>query len=813
MNEDATAKDRPSFLAALDKGVFQLEQTVVAWFLALTTLGTFADVVERRLIAPDSKVGHLLARLFGVTDPQLRLFLDKRVAPLLSMAVFLALLWFGWNSAERAHGRAFLPFRASSLLLGLLTGAALWGLAALMLAMPSWQFAWLCGLLAVGFMLWRSRNASPPDRRRAWITGAIALVAWTFFCFRYVPAGYGWGKEISLLFTLWVGFLGASLCVYRGKHIRIEAFERIRPPRLAPLLSAIGHWYTAAFSLLLALLGTLYVSSQFRTGGFLSQTHLPEWLKSVVIPVALGLASIRFIAAGVSALRGGRYGSPAEAEGMAEAKAMSKAVSSPPPESQRQAGHHKTWLFWALVILAFALFLGNKASKLIAIILLSALLALPLYVVIGTVTIACFALWLPELFNLQHGGALVEQMVSIADSEPLLAIPLFILSGAVMARGEISKRLVNFAKALVGWMPGGLAMSAVLACMIFAAISGSSPATVVAIGGVLGPAMIASGYRESFAHGLVTSAGSLGILIPPSIPMIVYSIINTTTSIRVEDLFASGYGPGFLIGGLLMAYSVFRGLVDRIPREPFAWRNLALATRDGFWSLLFPAFIFVGTNSGIFTAVEAAAGSVVYAILVELFLHRAIRLSDLFDIFQEVGLMLGSFLVILVVARSFGEFLVQADVPLALTQWFLSFKLDRTAFLLVLNGLLLVAGALMDILSAIFIFVPLIAPIAQSLGVDPLHLGIVFIVNLEIGYLTPPVGLNLFVASTLFNRPLGHIIYSVIPFIAILFVGLGIVTYFPEISSGLGRWITGSPSPPLLSPQPLGEEQPLEESE
>ncbi|GAB4201439.1 MAG: hypothetical protein OHK0013_13440 [Sandaracinaceae bacterium] len=812
---DTSGAEPKSVLRRIDDAIFSVEQSIVALFLTLITLGSFADVVERRLVAPDSKVGQLIARFAGIEDATTRASIDGTVAPIVSAVVGLGLIWFAWSSAERGRGKPLLAAPGSALILTVATAAVLAGAGWLMVTVSSSLFTLVFGAVVIAAYVAMQFRAKADGWMRRVGGALLSAPIFVWFCLTHVPEGYGWGKEVSMLFTLWVGFFGASICVHEGKHIRLEALEKTHPDGAKHVLAAIGHVVAALFTLFLGYLGTLYLQDQFATGGELSQTQLPQWVLTIVVPVAFGLTAIRSVAAAISALGGGRYGLPAKAEGMAEAEKL--AAGKKADEAAKADDGHAKGLPAAteapstakpkrpiafLVVLGLIVVLGaigGNAGRLVAVILAGSLLALPLYVVLGLVTIACFVLWLPEQSDsIAEFKPMVEQIVSLSDNEALLAIPLFILSGAIMAKGEISKRLVTFARALVGWMPGGLAISAVLACMIFAAISGSSPATVVAIGAVMAPAMLAAGYRESFTHGLVTSSGSLGILIPPSIPMIVYAIVNTTTQIRVEDLFASGYGPGLVIGGTLMAYSVFRGVADKTPRDTFDGIKLLEATRDGFWSLLFPFFIFFGTNFGIFTAVEAAAASVVYAASVELFLHRAIKPAELFHVFQEVGVMLGSFLVILVVARSFGEFLVQADVPRALTDWFLSMNLDRVGFLLVLNVLLLIAGALMDIMSAIFIFVPLIAPIAQTLGVDPLHLGIIFIVNLEIGYLTPPVGLNLFVASTLFQKPLGHVIRSVLPFITLMFAGLMVITYYPPLSGDLGRWVTGSP--PFVPP-------------
>ena len=442
-----------------------------------------------------------------------------------------------------------------------------------------------------------------------------------------------------------------------------------------------------------------------------------------------------------------------------------------------------------IAIIVFLPFLG-KGGLLASAILAAALVGAPLFVLIGIGTLGSLFLW-SGFTHINQYSIIIEGIRSLADSPTLLAIPFFIMSGAVMSKGQISQRLIDFAHAFIGWVPGGMAMSGVLACMLFAAISGSSPATVVAIGTMMGPALIAEGYRERFSHGLLTSAGSLGILIPPSIPMIVYPIVNQSAVIEVERLFASGFGPGLVMGSILIGYSFYQGIVDKVPTSPFKLKKLAAATRDGFWALMFPILILGGIYGGIFNAVEAAAVSVAYAVVVEVWLHRALKLKAMPGIFGETGVFLGSFLVILIMALALGEFLEKEDIPALMVEWIQGKDLEYWQFLLLLNVLLLAVGMMMDILSAMFVFVPLLAPIAASMGVDPIHFGIIFIVNLEIGYLTPPVGLNLFVASALYRKGLGHIIRSVVPFVALMLIGLAIITWYPQVSIGLGNWIMG----------------------
>jgi C4-dicarboxylate transporter DctM subunit len=447
--------------------------------------------------------------------------------------------------------------------------------------------------------------------------------------------------------------------------------------------------------------------------------------------------------------------------------------------------------FFILLGLILLLPLLGKGGILAAAVLGAAVLGAPLFVLIGLATMGSFYLW-SEFRELTQFAIVIEGIRSLADSPTLLAIPFFIMSGAVMSRGQISKRLIDFAQAFIGWIPGGMAMSGVIACMLFAAISGSSPATVVAIGSMMGPALIAAGYQERFSHGLLTSAGSLGILIPPSIPMIVYPIVNQGAVIELERLFASGFGPGIVMGAILMGFSFYRGIVDKVATTPFAFQQLLAATRDGFWALLFPVLILGGIYGGIFNAVEAAAISVVYAVVVEVWLHRALTLGDVPGIFKETGVFLGSFLVIMVMALALGEFLEIEEIPARMVEWIQGKDLTRWQFLLLINLMLLLVGMMMDILSAMFIFVPLLAPIAAAMGVDPMHFGIIFIVNLEIGYLTPPVGLNLFVSSALFEKNLGHIIRSVAPFVGLMLLGLVLITWYPQISIGLGNAIMGA---------------------
>jgi len=426
---------------------------------------------------------------------------------------------------------------------------------------------------------------------------------------------------------------------------------------------------------------------------------------------------------------------------------------------------------------------------LIAIILL---LGEPLFVLIGAIAIYCLmASGVLARFDLLS-TAIVGETRGLADNPILLAIPLFVVAGALMTEGDIARRLIEFAKSLFGFIPGGLAVAAVFACIFFAAISGSSPVTVIAIGSVMYPALIQDRYPDRFANGLVTTAGSLGILIPPSIPMIVYAIVEPTQfadppgydlkATGVEALFIAGVWPGMLIGLALGGYAIFVGARQKVPRIAFSGRAVVKTFLDGFWALMMPVIILGGIWTGLFSPTQAAAVSVIYAFIVEFFIHKSIKLDKIPEVLSECAVLIGTLLVVMALALGFNRYLELAQIPEAAVELIKSWDMNIFVFLIILNVLLLIVGCVMDIISAILILVPLLSAIGVGLGVHPVHLAIIFIVNLEIGYLTPPVGLNLFVSSTLFKKSIGEVARAVVPFLGLMVMCLMVITYVPGIS-------------------------------
>lgn len=440
---------------------------------------------------------------------------------------------------------------------------------------------------------------------------------------------------------------------------------------------------------------------------------------------------------------------------------------------------------WLALLSAAFFFTGKTAFLVLGMISAALLLGQPLFVLMGGLGMALLAT-VSGLKSFEEQVLVVRQLLGLAGKEVLLAIPFFVVAGELMTQGSLARRLIEFMKAAFGWIPGGLAVSAVAGCVFFAAISGSSPVTVVAIGSIMVPALIKAKYPEGFSIGLLTTAGSLGILIPPSIPMIVYCImVSSATPIDPTDLFIAGVVPGLFIGSLLAIYSVAQGVRFKIPREPFSRARLWEATRQGVWSLLLPVIILGGIYSGIFTATEASAVSVVYALAVEWFIHREMDKKKLLVVAEGSMTVMGSLLVIIALAIVLNYFLVDQQVPDLMVEWMKTLNLTPTTFLLVVNLLLLVVGMFMDIMSAILIIAPMLAPMAAAMGINPIHMGIIFIVNLEIGYLTPPVGLNLFVSSSLFKKGLGFVIRAVIPTVVIMLGSLAAITWVPSMSTGL----------------------------
>ncbi|MFH1243803.1 MAG: TRAP transporter large permease subunit [Pseudomonadota bacterium] len=410
------------------------------------------------------------------------------------------------------------------------------------------------------------------------------------------------------------------------------------------------------------------------------------------------------------------------------------------------------------------------------VVLLIFLIALGLPLFAGIMAAAMLGLYVSQV----QLAAIPIEIYRLANAPVLLAIPLFTFAGYLLSQGNTSARLVRFSRSLFGWIPGGLGVVALVSCAFFTAITGATGVTIIALGGLLFPALISEGYDENFSLGLMTSSGSLGLQFPPSLPIILYGFVSGTS---IETLFVAGILPGILIVGIPCLFSVYMGRKWRLERPAFSTREFLSALKEAAWELPIPLLIVAGIYSGFCTATEAAAMTVVYVLFIKVVIFQELGLiKDLPDIMVESMKMVGGIMIILGAALGFTNYLVDAFIPMKILKLMEGMVGTKIGFLLVLNLFLILVGCMMDIFSAILVVVPLIVPLASRFGIDPVHLGIIFIANLGIGYNTPPVGLNLFIASSRFDRPVVQLYRATLPFLLILLLALLFITYWPSLS-------------------------------
>ena len=414
------------------------------------------------------------------------------------------------------------------------------------------------------------------------------------------------------------------------------------------------------------------------------------------------------------------------------------------------------------------------------ILILLALLGTPLFAVILAVAMLGFHYLDVSL------SVIAIEVYRIADTPVLLALPLFTFAGYILAESRTSHRLVRLTRACLGWMPGGLAIVAFIACAFFTAFTGASGVTIVALGALLYPALIEAGYRDKFSIGLVTTSGSLGLLFPPSLPLILYAIIaqqmNVGAKVAISDLFLAGLLPGLLMVVLLSFWSLWENRQSPVECPLFSVQEAKSALREAVWEIPLPFFVLGGIYGGFFAVSEAAAATAMYVLVVEVFIYKEISLAKLPAIMRDSMVMVGGILLILGVSLASTNFLIDAEVPMRLFDIIQAHISSKIGFLILLNILLLILGAILDIFSAIVIMVPIILPVAINYGVDPVHLGIIFLANMQIGYITPPVGMNLFIASYRFDKPIIELYRAAIPFMIVLLAAVLIITYVPALS-------------------------------
>ena len=563
----------------------------------------------------------------------------------------------------------------------------------------------------------------------------------------YVPGGADWLQQL----VLWLAFLGGLLATGEGKHLTLSTAELFGEGRIRRFGRVLAAGMSAATAAILAYAAVGLVQANRQEGKVLTG-GIPVWVSECVMPLALGLMALRFA-----------WGASPGWRGRAIALLAIPAAFALGRFSEPAAA-----LSWpAALLILVALVLGT-----------------PVFVAMGALSL---------FFFFRDGipvTAVTAEVYRLISSPTLPAIPLLTACGYVLAESGASLRLLRFFRALLGWMPGGLAVIVTAVCALFTTFTGGSGITVIAVGGLVYPMLREDGYPEGFSLGLVTAAGSLGLLFPPSLPVILYSVVAGTRdqNVPADSLYLAGFLPGVLMLAMVAAYAIYKGRELGIPRTSFAWREVLLATWEAKWELSLPVFVVALFASGRASMVETAAAAFAYAMVVECFVTRDLHpLRTLPGALLKSSVLTGSVLILLSAAMGITSYIVDAQIPDTLVAWVKAHLDTQFVFLLALNGLLIVVGCLVDIFSAIVVLAPLIVPMATAFGVHPVHLGVIFLANLELGYLTPPVGLNLYLSSSRFGKPLTAVTRHAFPFLMIMAVAVLLITYVPWMSLGILR--------------------------
>jgi C4-dicarboxylate transporter DctM subunit len=416
------------------------------------------------------------------------------------------------------------------------------------------------------------------------------------------------------------------------------------------------------------------------------------------------------------------------------------------------------------------------AYPLIILLIVSAVFGTRIFVVLGGIGFLFFA---------QTGQPLEvisNEAYELLISHSIPAIPLFTVTGFILSESKAGERLVRLFKSLFGWIRGGLAIVAILVCTFFTTFTGASGITILALGGLLVFVLGEGNYKRRFSVGLLTSSGSIGLLFPPSLPIIIYGVV---AGVSIKDLFLGGIIPGFVMVLVLVIFSIVYATKVKVKREIFQFKEVLLALREAIWEILLPVIVVLSFFGGLTTLVESSAIALLYAIVAEVFIHRDLKIKDLPKVISKSIPIIGGVLIILAMSQGLRYYMVDAEIPMKLADWMKANVSSKYVFLLLLNIALLITGCLMDIFSAILVVVPLITPLGAIFGIDPVHLGIIFLANMELGYLTPPVGLNLFLASYRFNEPMVKVYKDVLPFFFFLLISVLLITYIPFLSTAL----------------------------
>lgn len=556
-----------------------------------------------------------------------------------------------------------------------------------------------------------------------------------------VPGGSVYVQHL----TLWLGFIGALLATAAGKHLGLATTNLIPRGRWRAGAVIYGCMISAATTAVLAYASYQVVMAN-REGTATLAGGIPEWWSQVIVPLALGLISVRFILRTPGGWR------------MVLASAVATVTVCLTLWLGRDHAHGFLWPGVFLIVSAF-------------------LLGAPVFVAMSGIAMLLF-------FNDGTPIASVPtETLRLVQNPTLPAIPLLTLAGYILAAGGASQRLVRAYKSLFGWLPGGLALMVICVCALFTTFTGGSGVTILALGGIVYPALLKDRYPEGFSLGLVTASGSLGLLFPPSLPVILYGAV---ASVAPDKLFLGGLLPGVLLILVVAGYSIHKGIVAKAPRQPFSGREVMQALWQAKFDLGLPVLVLGVFVTGMATVVEAAALGAAYALIVELTVFRDVDpVREMPKVLVQSATLVGAVVILLGVALGLTSYLVDAQIPEALIEWVQAHFHSQWSFLLALNGILLVLGSVFEIYAAIIVLAPLVAPLGAVFGVEPVHLGVVFLANLELGFLFPPMGLNLFLSASRFGKPLPYLYRQALPFLLIMAVGVLVITYVPAMTTGV----------------------------
>src|SRR5262245_6937757 len=583
------------------------------------------------------------------------------------------------------------------------------------------------------------------------LSGIMVLPLAEIVSRKLLGTGIAGSGPIAQNLTLWLGLFGAAIAAREGKLLTLATGEFLPKGPIGDVAHIISGAGGAMVATLLGLGGAVLVQSD-KAAGDMMAIGIPVWIADVALPIGFGLIALRLV-------------------WRASPKWIGRAVA-------------------ALGIVAGFLiheyragFEGLSLIPWLVLILVTGVLGAPIFALLGG--IAVFA-------SLVHGNPpvvlLVKAYEELTTSTGLAAIPLFTLAGFLLAEGKSSERLLRVFRAWFGWAPGGTAVAAATLCAFFTLFTGGSGVTILVLGGLLLPALVADRYRERFSIGLLTASGSLGLLFPLSLPLMLYGIVSQKASI--DDLFIGGLLPGFLMLALLAGLGIREGITTKAVRTPFTIAEAGAALWGAKWELFLPLFVVGTFVGGVATLVETAPIAALYTVVVQRYVTRDLPTwKDVFRVAADCIALVGGVLLILAVAAGLTDYLVFAQIPTHLVDWTQAHVHSKLVFLLFLNVFLLVVGTLMDIFSAIVVVVPLILPLADIYGINYVHLGIIFVANLELGFLHPPLGLNLLLASVRFKKPVLEVTWATLPMLGILAIGVLLITYWPWLTLGILHWM------------------------